>query len=111
MSVIRRVGDDLSMTFNCMFHGNLGASQVILVLNNLSANQEMQEMRVQFLGSVLEQGMATHYSIFAWKIPRTEEPGRLQYMKLLSRIQLSDFHFHGNQSKPTVSQYLIYIYI
>ena len=28
----------------------------------------------------LEEGMVTHPSIFAWEIPRTEEPGRLQYM-------------------------------
>ena len=28
----------------------------------------------------LEKGMATHSSTFAWKIPRTEEPGRLQSM-------------------------------
>ena len=26
----------------------------------------------------LEKGMATHYSIFAWRIPWTEEPGGLQ---------------------------------
>jgi len=26
----------------------------------------------------LEEGMATHYSILAWRIPRTEEPGGLQ---------------------------------
>ena len=26
----------------------------------------------------LEKGMATHSSIFAWRIPRTEEPGGLQ---------------------------------
>ena len=26
----------------------------------------------------LEKGMATHFSILAWKIPWTEEPGRLQ---------------------------------
>ena len=25
----------------------------------------------------LEEGMATHSSILAWRIPRTEEPGRL----------------------------------
>ena len=25
-----------------------------------------------------EEGMATHFSIFAWRTPRTEEPGRLQ---------------------------------
>ena len=28
----------------------------------------------------LEEEMATYYSIFAWKIPWTEEPGRLQSM-------------------------------
>ena len=35
--------------------------------------------------------MATHSSTLAWKIPRTEEPGRLQSMGSLSRTQLSDF--------------------
>ena len=28
----------------------------------------------------LQEGMATHSSIFAWRIPRAEEPGRLQSM-------------------------------
>ena len=39
----------------------------------------MQETRVRFLGQEdpLEKGMATHSSIFAWRIPWTEEPGRL----------------------------------
>ena len=26
----------------------------------------------------MDKGMATHYSILAWRIPRTEEPGKLQ---------------------------------
>ena len=47
----------------------------------------------------LEEGMATHYSILAWRIPWTEEPGGLQSMGLLSRTRLSDFtltfHFHA----------------
>ena len=30
------------------------------------------------LGRALEKGMATHPSVLAWRIPRTEEPGRLQ---------------------------------
>ena len=29
----------------------------------------------------LEKGMATHSSILAWRIPRTEEPGGLQSIK------------------------------
>ena len=42
----------------------------------------MQETRVQFLGleDALEEEMATHSSILAWKISWTEEPGRLQSM-------------------------------
>ena len=37
--------------------------------------------------------MATHSSTLAWKILWTTEPGRLQSMVLLSRIQLSNFTF------------------
>ena len=42
----------------------------------------MQEMPVQSLGQEdpLEKGMATHFSILAWRMPRTEEPGELQSM-------------------------------
>ena len=39
----------------------------------------MGEIRIQSLGREdLEKEMATHSSILAWKIPRMEEPGRLQ---------------------------------
>ena len=40
----------------------------------------MQEMQVRSLGreDPLEEEMATHSSILAWRIPWTEEPGRLQ---------------------------------
>ena len=42
----------------------------------------MQETRVRSLSweDPLEKEMATHSSILAWKIPWTEEPGRLQSM-------------------------------
>ena len=44
----------------------------------------MQETQAQFLGgeTPLEKGMATHSSILPWRIPWTEEPGRLQSMGL-----------------------------
>ena len=47
------------------------------MVKNLPA---MQETQVQSLGweDSLAKGMATHDSILAWRIPRTEEPGRLQ---------------------------------
>ena len=44
----------------------------------------MQEMGVRSLGweDPLEKEMAIHSSTIAWKIPWTEEPGRLQSMGL-----------------------------
>ena len=41
---------------------------------------EMQEIQVESLSleDTLEKGMATHFSILAWKIPWAEEPGVLQ---------------------------------
>ena len=42
----------------------------------------MQETQIRFLvwEDPLEKEMATHSSILAWRIPWTEEPGRLQTM-------------------------------
>ena len=52
------------------------------VVKNPPAMQELQETWVQSLGwkDPLEEGMATHSSLLAWRIPWTEEPGRLQSM-------------------------------
>ena len=49
-------------------------------VKNPPAVQELQEKRVQSLGreGPLEEEMATHSSILAWRIPWTEESGRLQ---------------------------------
>ena len=55
------------------------ASPVAQMVKNLPAKQETW---VQSLGweDPLEKEMATHSSILAWRIPWTEEPGRLQSM-------------------------------
>jgi len=52
----------------------------------------MKETQVQSLGQgdPLEKEMATHSSILTWRIPWTEEPGRLQSIGSQSRTQLSD---------------------
>ena len=57
----------------------------------LVPKQETQEMQVRSLGreDPLEEGMATHSSILAWRIPGTEEPGGLQSTGLQSRARLS----------------------
>ena len=67
----------------------------------------VQETRVRSLGQEdpLEKEMATHSSILAWEIPRTDDPGELQSMglqrvshdlatKLRKKIQ-SHIHLHS----------------
>ena len=68
-----------------LIYGSLGASLIAQSVKSLPA---MQETQVQFLGQedLLEKARATHSSILAWRIPWTEEPGRLQP----SRSQESD---------------------
>ena len=56
------------------------ASMIAQTVKNWPAMQEtwVQSLRQE---DPLEKGMATHSSILAWRIPRTEEPGRLQFMR------------------------------
>ena len=53
-----------------------------LVIRNPLASVGDIEVQVQSLGQEdpLEEGVATHSNILAWRIPMTEEPGRLQSM-------------------------------
>ena len=66
----------IKVTFEIYFLASLMAQQV----KNLLAVQETQETWVQSLGweDPLEEAMATHSSILAWKIPWTEETSGLQ---------------------------------
>ena len=59
---------------------SFSASLVAQMVKNL---HKMQETQVRTLDSEdpLEKGMATHSCILAWRIPWTEEPGRLQFMR------------------------------
>ena len=52
----------------------------------------MQETWVQSQGrqDPLEKEMATHSSVLAWEIPRTEEPGGLQSMGLQTTQRLNN---------------------
>ena len=60
------------------------ASQVIQWVKNPSAMQEMQETWLWSLDQEdpLEEGMATHSSILAWRISWTKDPGVLQSIEL-----------------------------
>ena len=56
------------------------ASWVVLVVKNLPANAG--DVGVQSLGQEdpLEEGMATYSNILGWRIPWTEDPGRLPFV-------------------------------
>ena len=62
----------------------------VAAVKNLPAMQEPQEMWVRSKGleDPLEEGMATHSSILAWRIPWTGEPSGLQSMKSQSQTGL-----------------------
>ena len=70
-------------TFDIYLFGYAGscASLVSQMVKHLPT---VQETRVQSLDreDLLEEGVATHSSILAWKIPWMEEPGRLQSLGL-----------------------------
>ena len=54
------------------------------MVKNPAAMQKTKEVWVRSLGQEdpLEEEMATHSSILAWRITWTEEPGGLQFMGL-----------------------------
>ena len=71
-----------------------------IIQSEVSQKEKHQySILTHIFGISLEKETATHSSILAWKIPWTEEPGRLWSMGLLSQTLLSDFtftfHFHA----------------
>ena len=77
LDVIDHLKEEKPFFFNSL--EDLGASLVAQTVKNMSA---MWETWVLSLGwdDSLEEGTASHSSILAWRIPCTEEPGRLQSM-------------------------------
>ena len=65
------------MAVSCNYILEWFASYVAVVVKNLPANaREVRDKRsVPGSGRSLKEGMATHSSILAWRIPWTEEPG------------------------------------
>ena len=62
-----------------LFTINILTIRASLIAQSVKNLPVMQETWLQFLGQEdpLEKEMATHSSILAWRIPWTEEPGRL----------------------------------
>ena len=69
---------------NTPTHTHTNTSQDFLVAQSVKNLPAVQETQVQSLGQedLLEKEMANHSSILDWKIPWTEERGRVQSMRL-----------------------------
>ena len=82
-----------SESFISIFRGFPGGSRTSLVAQMVKHLSTMQETWVWSLGQEdpLEKEMAIHSSTIAWKIPWTEEPGRVQSVGSQSQTRLSDF--------------------
>ena len=76
------------------------------VVKHLSAMQETQEIRVQSLGweNPLEEEMASHSWKIAWRIPWTEEPGRLQSMEFAKNRTWLSIHVPLNEKTPVLKK-------
>ena len=75
-------------------------------VKNLPAAQETQETWVHSLSweDPLEEGMAVHFSILAWRIPWTEEPGGLRSMGSQRVKQLSTYTHTKKSVNSKISQ-------
>ena len=71
-----------------------GVAQVALVVKNLPAEAGDIGDVDSIPGWEDPPSLATHCSILAWRIPRTQEPGRLQSMVEPSRVQLKRLGTH-----------------
>ena len=81
--------EKLNLQNNSIF---LASSLPVYLLNR--ARQQVERKRnLNYPDSLLEKAMAPHSSTLAWKIPWTEEPGRLQSMGSQSWTSLSLFTF------------------
>ena len=78
-------------------------------VKNLSIMQEVQETRVQSLGhkDPLEEEMATHSSILAWRIPWAEKHGGLQEPGVTKNwTRLRTEYTHTEMPEPQLSLFL-----
>ena len=83
LSSVVTEGSSLNYSTEC-FNPHYGTQRASLVAQMVKNLPTMEETRVQSLGweDPLEKGLDIHYSILAWRISWTQEPGGLQYMEL-----------------------------
>ena len=99
---LKRINNRMTISL-CNFPGN----------SDGKASAYMWETRVRSLGQEdpLEKEMATHSSILAWKIPWTEEPGRLQSIgsQRVRHDWATSLYYYKQNKHPTNTSFMIYI--
>ena len=92
--------DRLKECFDQRDHVLTQASQVVLLAKNLpaKAGDAGDVSSIPGLGRSLEEEMTAHSSILTWRVPWTEEPGRLQSMGLqeLDMTYQLNHHTYGS---------------
>ena len=88
---------------DCISLGLVRKTVFSLVAQTIKNLPALQETWVRSLGQEdpLEKEMATHSSILAWRIPWSEEPGRLQSMGLQAAVRWFN---RGHLSQGTCHQ-------
>ena len=60
--------------------GEVSLSAALTDIPGMATNTQVVERLTAWLGASSEKAIAPHSSILAWRLPWTEEPGRLQSM-------------------------------
>ena len=83
MLTIDAEGNGNLLQYYCLENPMDGGAWWAAVHGVAKSRTRLSDFTFTFHFHALEKDMATHSSILAWKIPWTEEPGRLQSMGLL----------------------------
>ena len=109
--IVNKVEVDVFLEFSCFFYdpvnvGNFISGSSAFSKTSLNIWKFMDHVLLKpglenfehYFTSMSEKAMAPHSSTFAWKIPWTEEPGRLQSMGSLKSDMTEQLHFHFSLS-------------
>ena len=75
-------GNGTPLQYSCLENPMDGGAWWAAVHGVVKSQTQLSDFTFTFYFHALEKEMASHSTTFAWKIPRTEEPGKLQSMGL-----------------------------
>ena len=78
----QRQGNGTPLQYSCLENPMDGGAWKAAVLGVAEGRTQLSDFTFTFHFHALEEEMATHSSVLAWRIPGAEEPGRRQSMGL-----------------------------